>query len=108
MSWWLRRDEIDSKKECFGIFRADNNPAKWEVNQLIYNLTCPDYKLGCISIRSQDLANENQDDTYIMCFAAWHIKFTQTNREKRSSVAWNRAPRLICRSSQDPENTGAK
>ena len=34
MSWWLRRDEIDSKKECFGIFRADNNPAKWEVNPM--------------------------------------------------------------------------
>ena len=36
MSWWLRRDEIDSKKECFGIFRADNNPAKWEVNRNVH------------------------------------------------------------------------
>ena len=49
------------------------------------DLTCPDYKLGHISVRSQDLANRNQDDTYIMCFAARHWKFTQTSREKRSN-----------------------
>jgi len=36
------------------------------------HLTCPDDKLGHISVGSQDLANENQDDTYNMCFAVRH------------------------------------
>jgi hypothetical protein len=32
MSLWLKGGEMASKKERFGVFRADNNPAKWEVN----------------------------------------------------------------------------
>ena len=46
MSWWLRKDEIDSKKECFGIFRADNNPAKWEVNPSGYFLASHTFKIS--------------------------------------------------------------
>ena len=30
------------------------------------DLTCPDDKLGHISVGSQDLANRNQDDTYTL------------------------------------------
>ena len=44
------------------------------------DLTCPDYKLGDISVGSQDLANRNQDDIYIMCFTVRHwTQFTQTS-----------------------------
>ena len=33
---WLKRDEIVSEKECFGVFRADNYPAKREVNPSVH------------------------------------------------------------------------
>ena len=42
------------------------------------DLICPDDKLGNVSVGSQDLANRNQDDIYIMCFAVRHGTFTQT------------------------------
>ena len=43
-------------------------------------LTCPDYKLGYISVGSRDLTNRNQGlnhTHYIMCFAVQHGVFTQ-------------------------------
>jgi len=45
--------------------------------QLISKIPTPDMswrQLGHISVGSQDLANENQDDTYIMCFAVRHCR----------------------------------
>jgi len=44
------------------------------------DLTCPDDKLGHISVGSQDLANRNQDDTYhVVCRSALTGTFTQTD-----------------------------
>jgi hypothetical protein len=77
---------------CFTCFSPSKHNHRYSNSSwflMSEDLTWPDYKLGIISVRSQDLANRNQDDTHLdiisrgMCFAVRH------GIRKRVSSHWH-------------------